>query len=230
MQVAAHHLNAQSPPGRRSAGGKSAISENQPLGRPHRPPLVLRPEDPKRERRTSASSGAQSAASACDASCQTPSRMRHNFSIFPRNQHKQMDFENAQNPSPLPANMRHNRPNGPRHAPPMPGPPPVLTQSKPAPPPDPVLPQAKPASQAKANLQRQSNQQELGSFVHFCPTRIPFPRAHAASTGSPNLWGRPHGLSLPRQETAAPRGPSHFQSPSAKAFTHPHCGHPQPPV
>ena len=103
-QVAAHHLSAQ----RRSAGGKSAISENQPLGRPHRrtpPPTARTPHLP--------SSGAKSATSACDASCQTPPKMRHNFSFFPRNRHKQMDFENAQNLSPLPANMRHNRPTGP---------------------------------------------------------------------------------------------------------------------
>ena len=52
MQLVAHHLNAQSPP-RRSAGGKSAISESQFLGRPHRPPPFPQPEDPKRKRRTS---------------------------------------------------------------------------------------------------------------------------------------------------------------------------------
>jgi hypothetical protein len=50
MQVAAHRLSAQ----RRSAGGKSAISENQPLGRP---PVVPRPEEPKHKRRTSARQG-----------------------------------------------------------------------------------------------------------------------------------------------------------------------------
>ena len=54
MQAATHHLRAQIPPGRRPAGGKSAISENQPLGRS---PIFPRPEDPKRKRRTSPRQG-----------------------------------------------------------------------------------------------------------------------------------------------------------------------------
>jgi hypothetical protein len=85
-------------------------SKKQPPDARGHDPFSSRPKPPDRKLRTSTGEVAELASKTRDASLKTPSKMRHRFLIFPRNQHKQLDFENAQNIAPLPAKMRHSRP------------------------------------------------------------------------------------------------------------------------